>query len=101
MWYSFYAAGTDMTSLAACTFSYAAGDSLDEAQQRRPVVVKESLLSELKSHSFLLVLDGLERRLAGYGEPSSSTNSSDRSESIDHHLDCVTPSDDELLYRLD
>lgn len=89
-----------MSALAAYALAYMTGESLKEFRGRKTSDLARLLIAALRSHPFLLVLDGLERVLIAYNRLDAAQARDDEVLSDIDHRACIKPSDEELLRQL-
>lgn len=90
LWWSFYEENATFESFLAASTEY-----LGVAEQRRDRIA--ALLDALRSNPILLILDGFERALRGYGGIDSAYRGDDARVIEGNEADCLSPQAETLL----
>jgi hypothetical protein len=105
-WYSFYEPGAVMAGFCRSALAYMTGQSPEVYRKSKMPELTQTLLMQLRSRPWLLILDGLERILVEYHRIDAASVSDEQADNpIDSiaHRDphsAIRPEDDELLRQM-
>jgi hypothetical protein len=98
VWWSFYESQATVGKFLAHTLAYLTHRSVDACSQLPRPTQEEQLLTALRTHPILLILDGLERLLLAYHRQDAARLSDAQ---VEHEpRSCIDPRDGTLLRAL-
>lgn len=105
-WYSFYEKGATMADFCRRALAYITESPHESFRRKKISDLSRDLVIKLRSHPWLLVLDGFERVLVAYHRhDAAQLTDEDADTAVDqiaqrHPCDAIRPDDDELLRYL-
>src|ERR1700761_422027 len=105
IWYSFYEKGAIMADFCRRALAYMTGRPLKDFEKKKQPELTESLMRQLQTRNWLMVLDGLERVLVAYHRYDAAQLADDQAGRRDEVADrdtcsAIRPQDDDLLRQL-